>query len=95
MISLVSLSLNFVLVQGGRINVRVYDDTGALVQELGQLSEQTGVTLGAVTNTGPIQSWTTATNMVGSNWYAVEIECRASPGDSVCVYDLQQVVSYQ
>ena len=96
MISLTSLALNFVVgSSSAKIWERVYDSTGALVKELGLLSEGTGVAPGVVTSTGPMQFWTTATNMVGSNWYAVEIECRASPGDSVCVYDLQQVVSYQ
>ena len=77
-----------------KVYVRVYDSAGALVKELGPLSV-VQATPDVVTSTGAIQAWTTATNMVGSNWYAVEIECRAAPGDSVYIYDLKEVVNYQ
>ena len=55
----------------------------------------TGVTTGVVTSTGAIQTWTTATNLVGSKWYAVEIECKGQIGDTVTIYNLKEVVSYQ
>ena len=91
-----SLALNFVLSASSKIFDRVFASAGALVKDLGQLSaSKTGVTPGVVTSTGAIQAWTTATNLVGSKWYAVEIECRASPGDTVYIYDLKEVVSYQ
>ena len=94
-ISLTSLVLNFVLVGSGvRILVKVYDSAGALVKDTGVLSSSNGVTLGVVTSTA-IQAWTSATNLVGSNWYAVEIECRAGFGDSVYIYDIKEVVIYQ
>ena len=91
-----SLALNFVITGASKVFVRVYDSTGALVKSLNQLAVEYGVTSGVVTSTGAIQDWTTATNLVGSKWYAVEIECaQPGSGNTVYIYDLKEVVSYQ
>ena len=95
-ISLTSLALNFVVTGDSKVLVKVYDSTGALVKSLNQLSVDDGLTSGVVTSTGAIQDWTTATNLVGSKWYAVEIECKGfSTGDTITIYDFKEVVSYQ